>query len=1834
MAVRPGLERLEGRALLAADDFGDSLLAAFPVALDGTGSGRVTGEIEEDLDIDTFRFVPPVDGLVTVRMEKAPGGVLDTYLRIDDENGDLVTLNDDVVFGFNRNSRVRFIGRAGQTYYVRAQSSGGTSGRYAVTFEGPRPIAPAAAGPTRLAGTIEEGSDLDLYRFVAPATGVLEARLERAPGSLLDGALTVFDVDDRGTIGAQADDDDGARDGVVRFAAVAGRVYDVEASAFQAASIGDYTLTLLPPALADPPSDLAGARPIELPPSGPAVVPASVDVAGDVDAFRFVAPRTGGVTIRLDATLGSGLDSTLDVFGLHDGGTIVRLAGNDDSRASRNSLVRLPAIAGHSYFLQAGGYGGTIGPYTLTITPDDFGDDLDSAYPLALAGPLVQPGTIDADGDVDVFSFVAPMTGRVTLRQEAAPRSDLDSFVTVFDGARRPIAFVDDGGNPLAPKDSVVRFGVQQGQTYFVRAGAFPNVSGTGGHGDYLLRLDPGLAGPADDHGDTLVDASPITLDAGFARPVGTIDTPGDVDVFRVVAPAAGTLLARQDPTAGSTLQAILSVFDGSGRLIATDFDSSVLRGRSGSALQWDVEAGREYVIQAAGFRGTIGGYDLSVFAGDPTTQAADDFGAGLTAAPLIRLDANGSGGQAGTIDTPGDVDAFRFVAPATGLLRVGLEAVPGSRLDPFLFGFDDSGSPLGQNDDVDGPTDRNSSLLLGTAAYPVVAGKTYSLKAAGFGPSTGRYQLTIALLRDLDRPGRVFDDARDTLPLDPNDQDFRTIEAVPGTVGQAGSIDVIGDVDTFRVLARASGTLTVRQSAAGSGLDSVLRAFDGFGHKLDENNDDKGTRDSSVQIVVTAGRVYYLQAGAFGGFTATGPNIGRYVLSLALSDPAPAGDVGDTFATAAALTLPASGSLDLAGAIEIPLDVDVFRFQAPLTGTLTIRQDAGQGSGPDSLDSFLAVFDGAGHPIDSDDDTAGSLGSLVQLDVQQGREYFVRAAGFGASTGRYLLHIRPGASAPLGIRESFDGARPVDIDEKRLTATVFGSIDFAGGDDGTADADVFQFVAPVAGPLMIRQEWTAGSRLDSLLFVFDDQRRLIASNDDNGTLPDAAVVVNLARGQTFYVRATSSSRRPGPDRRPTGAYRLVVSPLADDFGDAFTDTRAIVSDGRRLVDQAGTIEVAGDADLFEFVAPATGRLPIRLLSSAPGSGLDPILVAFDEARAEIARDDDITPGVDLNSRVQLDVTEGRRYFLRASGYGTTAGPYRLAFGAIAADDHGSDSASATPLPLSAAGSGELSGTIEDAEDVDVFRLEAAPDDRRLVVELTPAAGRSLVADLRVFTVLDGIRTQVASQRAGSRVVPFDADRGRTYFLRVAPVGGSIGGYRLAIGTDAVAVPSVSIREAGKGTFDQLRESFLRDVPRIGPATDEAQRAADAISADLVRRFRAGLDGRLTTSYLLLWLDPVDFRTTDPQLRQAGYTAEQGAINEQGGGYYSGTGVLQLLIVPRAIVGHYSVELIGLGPDPVLFGARLIGADGTVSVPSISYQGRGPVVLPVNPSLKEGLVVILDFSTPQSPAGSPQGSGRPGTSGANQPPGHPAGSAGSASDSGPSAPDRTIIAGIVAALQSQARAGEDPAPGSPGSVASGAVVLTVVPMRFVPTGSTTPNRARVSGAAGTEPSAPGARTPPGQLLSTLFRSLWDASEPLRTTLRDAWEALRGTLSAYLPWGGSPASTAEKSEAIEGSRGQVVPPRGRTRPIVAEDERVVAAPAGVEGTAGPASARDGPYAPADAQGGCELVSGTRVSVAIWVVASSLGIIPIHRAGGRPKGRARFRKGGERRPPPRR
>ena len=113
-----------------------------------------------------------------------------------------------------------------------------------------------------------------------------------------------------------------------------------------------------------------------------------------------------------------------------------------------------------------------------------------------------------------------------------------------------------------------------------------------------------------------------------------------------------------------------------------------------------------------------------------------------------------------------------------------------------------------------------------------------------------------------------------------------------------------------------------------------------------------------------------------------------------------------------------------------------------------------------------------------------------------------------------------------------------------------------------------------------------------------------------------------------------------------------IVNVAGDDAADA-----GPITTGEALV---GSIDPAGDTDLWTFVAVAGGRATITM-SNEPGSLVDPILRLFDPSGALVAFNDDAVSGTDPSATISdaLLVDPGT-YTVEASAFLATTGVYRL----------------------------------------------------------------------------------------------------------------------------------------------------------------------------------------------------------------------------------------------------------------------------------------------------------------------------------------------------------------------------------------------------------------------------------------------------------------------------------------------------------------------------------------------------------------------------------------------
>jgi hypothetical protein len=954
------------------------------------------------------------------------------------------------------------------------------------------------------------------------------------------------------------------------------------------------------------------ARAIELSVAGAGTQTATLKEPGSEHVYRIVAPAAGTLVVEQDPAEGARLDGLLFAYD-GDHKEVARNAPEEDKRVGQ---IQFPVSKDKTYYLKVGAAGQAAGAYRLSLTTVTApGSSFATALHVRLSrtGLGTQAWNLARADEEHFFRFESPVTGPLTVRQAAAPGSGLDSHLFAFDAEQKPL----DDNDDTVGFDSEVVLDAVAGKTYYLKAtvhrGPADPMPKTGA---YVLTIS---AGPG--AGATFEDAHSLTLSpAGEGGHGGRINRTGSVHVYRFTAPLTTRLVVKLEVPPLSTLDPELFVYDADRRQIANNDDSG---GTLNSQVEIDVTAGRAYYLKAAcSSRATpekrTGAYGLSV---RPASGSGPSPGGTFQGARPLVLSPSGEATQRGRLDRLEEVHVYRFTAPLTGRLTIKLEAPSGSMLDPELFVFDADEHQIAHSDDR-AERDVNSQVDV-----EVVSGRTYFVKAACAALArspvkVGAYVLIFgAGPVPAPVPSSTFENAR---PL--------TVTAA-GEATERGKVERVGEAHVYRFTAPGTGRLTVKLDAAsGSNLDPELFAYDAERHQIASDDDGGAGLNSKVEIEVTAGRAYYLKA-ACSSRASPERRTGEYVLTIS----AVAGFT-NAFQGARPLTVTAAGEANQRGKIERADEAHVYRFTAPGTGRLTIKLDAATGS---NLDPELFVYDGEHHQIAANDDRpGGGLNSQVEVEVTAGKTYFARAAAARSArleeqkTGEYVLAI----SAAAGFGNAFQGARP-------LTVTAAGEATQRGKIERAGEAHVYRFTAPGTGRLTVKLDAATGSNLDPELFAYDGQQHEIASNDDRpGGGLNSQVEFDVTSGAVYYLKAACAVRATADHK--SGEYVLTIS-AASGFGSLFRNARPLALSPAGEATQRASIGRADEAHVYRFTAPLTGRLSVRL-EAAPGSSLDPAVAVYDGDQHEIASNDDRGEG-DFNSRVEVDVSTGRTYFVKAA---------------------------------------------------------------------------------------------------------------------------------------------------------------------------------------------------------------------------------------------------------------------------------------------------------------------------------------------------------------------------------------------------------------------------------------------------------------------------------------------------------------------------------------------------------------------------------------------------------
>ena len=216
------------------------------------------------------------------------------------------------------------------------------------------------------------------------------------------------------------------------------------------------------------------------------------------------------------------------------------------------------------------------------------------------------------------------------------------------------------------------------------------------------------------------------------------------------------------------------------------------------------------------------------------------------------------------------------------------------------------------------------------------------------------------------------------------------------------------------------------------------------------------------------------------------------------------------------------------------------------------------------------------------------------------------------------------------------------------------------------------------------------------------------------------------------------------------------AKPYFDDYGNTFDTAYQWGFSPVGIKTVNGTLDYAGDIDMFKFTAPITGTYTIY------SSDITPDLKArlYDSNQMQIAEDDH--SGENENFKITVSLTEGQMYYLKVSHFEENGiGTYTIN---LSMDDYGDDFNSAHELNLNI-GLNSVSGYINFTDDADMFKF-AAPVTGTYHFNTDPASPH----EVKLYnSSMQEIASYSSTAGMSGHKVNFEYDltKGQTYYLLI-----------------------------------------------------------------------------------------------------------------------------------------------------------------------------------------------------------------------------------------------------------------------------------------------------------------------------------------------------------------------------------------------------------------------------------------------------------------------------------
>jgi len=867
---------------------------------------------------------------------------------------------------------------------------------------------------------------------------------------------------------------------------------------------------------------------------------------------------------------------------------------------------------------------------------------------------------------------------------------------------------------PVTVENDVVSFSPLESGDYFLLAS-----TPTDPLGSYQLLVKPDIIAK-DNVSLELIDAA---LEIG-ASVEGEISIDFNTDLYHVWLNADKSYQIDLEGTAtekGTLKDALIRGIYNSHGVLLVDVGGDDDSGEGHNArLEFTPTETGFYYISAGGYLDNQGIYTLSV--NEVAMPESDDFGMGgvdeIAGVGILDRTTVEEGStkvvKKGSIEVAGDQDGFEFTVRSGYYYTIDVEGAStegsGTLYDPqliglyntagdLILGYDDDDSGDGLNARLSAAVDFNATLYLAVGAYNNQAMGTYTVsineELITAIPSVEDDRSADVNVRDLDKPLNIAGDAR------------------------TGEVEVASDVDWFHLGISTAGDYLIDIKGYEGIVDvpaledpRLMGIYDSNGEFILGTHNDDGGVGLNARFTFKEAELgdYFVSVAGWGEQT------GGYSVSVIsiIAD-----DFGQTKDAAKLGEVSVDSTVVTTGVIEIESDQDWFRVSLEADSYYQIDLTNTSGNIVSPLVAKIEdIYNANGMSLEKSNETSSIIfHSTAEAD------YFISAAGDGASTGSYALSITT-AEAPSEPDFTNDIKTLGVID---LGVSVNSSIDSSGDEDwfrislvGGESYHISLEGKILADPVIEGVYTSTGARLSN---SFDD---------DNGVGLNSLVDFTARSTGDYFISAAGAE---------FGTYSLRVTKNSADYDD-FNDDQSTTANIKVNASSFASIEKGGDKDAFMMSLDANKTYMIGMEGAFTQSGnlVDPIIVgiyASDGTLQANTQDDD--GGENLNSLLTFTPSEGGDYYVVASAFEDFIGSYTMTLNEAKTDDFISSSSDRIEQYLK---------DFEDNLDIDKAILDVALESGTLdeieAIEAIEAFEKS-----KIIKDLTEIKEIVSNERIG-----------------------------------------------------------------------------------------------------------------------------------------------------------------------------------------------------------------------------------------------------------------------------------------------------------------------------------------------------------------------------------------------------------------------------------------------------------------------------------------------------